>query len=311
MNYINEIEHLYLEQATTWEFMKTNYTDLDNVKLKTVDFGNCQVILQFNPKRILSSGAKVDHQSISERPCFLCDQNRPPEQKGILYQTDYCLLLNPYPVFRRHLTIPTVLHKPQLILDHFKTLLSLAADMEGYTLIYNGPRCGASAPDHFHFQAVYTNEMPISADFKSEQCCRLNKKVNDIEVFSWINYIRNPVTLMGKNPENILGVLTMLYKGMLNFTETDPEPMMNILAVFRSGNWIIHVFPRSKHRPSQFYEEGNRRILTSPGSIDLSGFLVMAREEDFNKITKADIVDIYNQVCLNDAAVEKLISNLN
>jgi ATP adenylyltransferase/5',5'''-P-1,P-4-tetraphosphate phosphorylase II len=306
-----EIENLFENQFNTWNQVRVNYEDLSKVRLRTIHFEGFDIIIQYNPKRILSSGAKVDQKSISERPCFLCDKNRPPEQEGITYGSGYNLLVNPYPVFERHLTVPAFEHIPQEISGHFKTMLSLARDLPQYIIIYNGPQCGASAPDHFHFQSVKTNLMPVQHDFLNGSIHVYHGSINAVDVYSWKNYMRNPVTLKGNDFTAIIKMFEKLYKLMDKHLKSEGEPMLNILAYFSNENWVIHLFPRSLHRPSQFFEKGERQILTSPGSIDLSGFFVMAREEDFLKVTPEDIADVYRQVCVDEEVTRFLINNLN
>src|SRR4030042_5349764 len=180
MNIAAQTEALFENQIKSWQLAKTNYNDLAKVKLRILHCNGHEIFIQFNPNRILSSAAKVDHQSISARPCFLCEKNRPVEQQCIIYRTHYAILVNPYPVFTRHLTIPTIHHVPQAIMDNFATMLYLAKDLNKYVLIYNGPNCGASAPDHFHFQAVMTDIMPVHADFLRGNCHPFQDELNGI-----------------------------------------------------------------------------------------------------------------------------------
>ena len=118
--------------------------------------------VQFNPGRYISTSAKVDEKSINDRKCFLCPANLPEEQKGILYEEEYLILGNPFPIFPEHFTIPNINHVPQQIKNNFPLMLKLTKDLsKHYVVLYNGPKCGASAPDHFHFQAGTKNFMPI------------------------------------------------------------------------------------------------------------------------------------------------------
>jgi len=310
MNILSEIETLYKDQFKHWPFLRTNYEGLLGVKTRTIQFKGYRIVIQYNPNRIISSAAKVDHQSIHARPCFLCEKNRPEEQQGIMYDKGYVLLINPYPVFGRHLTIPTVQHESQAIAGHFEIMLLLARDLEQYVLIYNGPQCGASAPDHFHFQAVKTKLLPVQNDFPGGVCLVSHFKVNDIAVYTWKDYLRNIITLKGKDMPAMVHLFDRLYDIMNKNPDSAGEPMMNILASFVQGNWVLHIYPRKKHRPVQFFEQGEKKILTSPGSIDLSGFFVMAREEDYYKITADDIADIYQQICSDAEDVQFIVNRL-
>lgn len=310
MNFLSEIEALYKDQFKHWPFLNNNYENLAGVRTRTIHLNGYHILIQYNPNRILSSSAKVDHQSINARPCFLCEKNRPEEQHGIMYDNGYILLINPYPVFSRHLTIPTVQHEPQAITGHFEKMLLLARDLEQYVMIYNGPQCGASAPDHFHFQAVKTELLPVQNDFSRGICLDSHGEWNGIAVYTWDKYLRNFITLKGKDMLAILHLFDRIYEIMNKSQVSAGEPMMNIIASFEQGNWVLHIYPRKRHRPVQFFEQGEKKILTSPGSIDLSGFFVMAREEDFNKITVDDIADIYQQVCLDVEDVQFIVNEL-
>ncbi|MBN1143489.1 MAG: DUF4922 domain-containing protein, partial [Bacteroidales bacterium] len=161
------IDTLFQQQLGSWDMAREHYNDLRLVRQKTFAFSGYTIEAQYNPRRIISSSARVDEKSIRERPCFLCRQNRPAEQLELLFGEDYLILVNPYPVFDRHLTIPSLMHQPQEIRGRFGVMLDLAAYLKDFAVIYNGPRCGASAPDHFHFQAVGKKELPVVRDFNT------------------------------------------------------------------------------------------------------------------------------------------------
>ena len=149
------------EQLAEWEQARNNFAALSGVKVKEVDIDGMTVKVQFNPARIVSSAAKVDAKSLKERKCFLCAANRPAVQRGIEWGGHYTILINPFPIFPRHLTIPDNNHVDQLISGRIADMVSLAGDLKGYTVFYNGPKCGASAPDHMHFQAGNSDFLTI------------------------------------------------------------------------------------------------------------------------------------------------------
>jgi ATP adenylyltransferase/5',5'''-P-1,P-4-tetraphosphate phosphorylase II len=306
----SEVDSLFERQLNDWELARENYTALQNVRLKIIPFTDYDIIVQFNPKRIISSSAKVDHQSISKRPCFLCGINRPIQQIGITWKDDFVLLVNPYPVFQRHLTIPTFQHQPQHILHRFGMLLQFAKDLPQFSIIYNGPECGASAPDHFHFQAIQRGVLPIEPDFTARRNCLLQSNINGMEIFTWDNYLRKMITIYGSDQAALENIFDKLYGLLAAVLPSDDEPMMNILTQFDDNNWIIHVFPRKQHRPRQYFEQGDKQLLLSPASIDMGGVLILPREEDFNKITKAAVIDIYEQVCVDDLFIHYLLQKL-
>lgn len=158
-------------QRAEWPLAARNFDALDGVEVRSIAMPGMDIKVQFNPARIVSSGAKVDARSLAERPCFLCGKNRPAEQRGIDWR-GYTVLVNPFPIFPRHLTIPAVGHTPQRIQGRVADMLALAAELPGYTVFYNGPRCGASAPDHMHFQAGNSDFLPIWQRLTPRRCAR-------------------------------------------------------------------------------------------------------------------------------------------
>lgn len=294
-----QIKDLYNRQLADWSLANANYNALRDLLVRNVSFGDHEIRLQFNHNRIISSSAKVDPKSISERPCFLCTHNRPAEQQGILYLDNYLILLNPYPVFSSHLTIPTTEHLPQRICANFTTMLLLARDMPDYTIIYNGPGCGASAPDHFHFQAISRNMLPIEREYST---CKHDIPVifRHSEIFCIKDYQRSVLTIISGNYHEAQRIFDLVFSILEKNMPFADEPMMNILAWFENSRWIIHIFPRKQHRPAQYFETGEKKILLSPASIDMGGVLIIPREEDYEKISKGDITDIFKQVSVDE-----------
>ncbi|GHT48958.1 DUF4922 domain-containing protein [Bacteroidia bacterium] len=271
----DEIQQLFDDQLASWELAATNYAALSQVKTKVFDVGGYTYKVQFNPARIISSAAEVDAQSIRERKCFLCAANRPPEQKGILYNGRYEILVNPYPIFPRHLTIPALVHTPQLIIDHFGAMLDLAQQMSDYVIFYNGPKCGASAPDHFHFQAGSKGFLPLEIDPDPEF----------------------PRTILYATDSRQLAIDRFQYVyGKMSLHSDDVEPKMNVLVWFEAGLWMVGVVLRRKHRPACYYAEGDANILISPAAVDMGGVFITPLAKDFEKITVDDIMAILDEV---------------
>jgi len=268
-----KVNQLFDGQLSDWELARKNYRALEQVETKTVVTDGREYRVQFNPARIVSSSAKVDAQSIQERKCFLCTGNRPPEQTGILFDERYIILVNPYPIFPRHLTIPLIEHTPQLIAPRFGDMLDLAQQLDDYIIFYNGPKCGASAPDHFHFQAGNKGFLPIE---------------KNRNMYSAIN-------IESDNKEELLERFHQVYDAMEQKPE-DNEPMMNILTWYEAAKWIVCVFPRKKHRPACYSAEGDANILISPASVDLGGVFITPLKKDFEKITAEDISKILNEI---------------
>jgi len=267
------INQLFNEQLSNWELARNNYSSLKQVKVKTLLVDGLEYKVQYNPARIISSAAKVDAQSIGERKCFLCAENRPPEQKGIPFNGRYTILVNPYPIFPRHFTIPSIEHTPQRITSHWGDMLDLAQQLDDYIVFYNGPKCGASAPDHLHFQAGNKGFLPIEKN----------------------RNMRNMICIESDKKEELLSRIQQVYDAMEQQPE-DNEPMMNILVWYEAGEWVVCIFPRKKHRPACYYAEGESNLLISPASVDLGGVFITPLEKDFEKITAEDIVKILNEI---------------
>ena len=300
VNNLNEqTKSLVAQQKATWETAGKNYEALNRVQTKTFYFNHFRIITQFNPERIRSSAAKTDAKSISERPCFLCLGNLAPEQKGIVFQSRYLILTNPYPIFPVHLTISELEHTPQLILNHFYDLLELIRNLPDFTLFYNGPQCGASAPDHFHFQAVIKNSLPIEDEFNvlEEQFSETIFKNDKLKIIAVENYLRRFIAIISDDKNEIMGKFEFIHKNLES--KSGEEPMLNMLCNFQEGKWRVIIFPREKQRPSHFYRIDESQLLVSPAAVEMGGVLVLPGEEDFMKITKKEIEEIYGEVTIN------------
>ncbi|MDP4115469.1 MAG: DUF4922 domain-containing protein [Bacteroidota bacterium] len=304
-----ETKKLLNEQKLTWPQLAEGYSLLDSVKVKTFEFDGFTIKVQFNNGRLTSSSAKVDPASIKERKCFLCPQNLPDEQKGIYYKNDFVILSNPFPIFKEHFTIPKLQHTPQRIVGSINSLLSLAKDLGlYYTVFYNGPKCGASAPDHLHFQAGNKDFMPIDNEYenlKSEHGNNLISSEN-IEIFSVNDGLRKFISLESKDEFKLTKKLLKVFDIISIVNPSDIETMMNILVNYSDENgWRVIVFPREKHRPSHYFAEGDNNILLSPASVDVGGVCITPLEKDFNKIDKEILRQIFAEVMMNN---EKFIS---
>lgn len=303
-----DIKALFTDQLENWPQAKANYEALKNVKSKDFNFGKYSIRVQFNPARIQSSAAKVDAKSIQERKCFLCPANLPSEQKGIPFGSAYQVLVNPFPIFPEHFTIPTYQHTDQLILDRFGDMLDLAREIDDNTIFYNGPKCGASAPDHAHFQAGVKGFLPIEKDIN-----RISKEIiyskEGITVYAITEYLRNFFLLQASDKDLAFSFFKQLYT-MLDMKDDDKEPMMNIVAWYEQNEWYIAVFPRAKHRPDCFYAEGDDNLLISPASVDLGGVFITPLEKDFLKITEKDIETILKEICIDDTKMQSIIQEI-
>ncbi|MBK7104685.1 MAG: DUF4922 domain-containing protein [Ignavibacteriae bacterium] len=309
-NLSQKVKALLNQQKANWELVKTNFDSLLNVKTKNFAFQNSEIKIQFNPSRITSTSAKVDKKSIEERKCFLCLENLPSEQKGILFKNDYLILCNPYPIFKRHLTIPNLKHIPQNIENSFIDLLELSQELsEKFFVFYNGPKCGASAPDHLHFQAGLKNEIPIYKNYLNIKHENQNIIFQDsyVKVILTDNGIQNFVIIESSDKIKLQKKFSKIYKSAKQILNTNEEPLINVLSFFEENIWKVIVFFREKHRPTQYFDEGEKQLLVSPASVDLGGLIITPREEDFSKIIKDDVKDIFNQVILNRTKLKKIL----
>jgi len=298
-------------QLLAWPLAAANFNGLEKVEEKSFQFDGFQIRAQFNPERMRSSVAEVDKQSIAARKCFLCSENRPPEQDGISFGDDFLILVNPFPIFKNHFTISCNRHIDQRFIPSVRTLLELSAAMEGFTVFYNGPECGASAPDHLHFQAGESSFMPVTDEFERlKSSGRTLYSGEKTSVWAFDNYLRKMISVETGSMEEGLKVVDMYYKNFAAMQPEKIEPMMNALSSYSQGKWTIHLFPRKAHRPSCFYEEGEKQILISPGSVDFGGVFILPRREDFDKISKKNIVDILAQVCVNQDTFMELTAKI-
>lgn len=297
---------LFHEQISGWPLLGANWQKLDSALIKSFDFEGFTIRVQFNPKRFISSAAKVDRVSIEERLCFLCVDNRPPEEESLAFGSDYEILCNPFPIFNKHYTIARVDHTPQVIDPEFPRMLDLSRELPELVLFYNAPGCGASAPDHMHFQAGNQGFLPIEDEVESlmERYGKNLSPDEECKVMAVNDGLRSFLVLESKNKTALETAFFFISSFMREHINED-EPMLNILAYFRD-QWQILVFPREKHRPWQFFEEGEKNILLSPASVDMGGVMITPLEKDFLKISRDDIADIFSQIGLSEGRFEKL-----
>jgi hypothetical protein len=297
-----KLDALQEQQKETWQFCSNGYMSLETCQIKVFEFKDFIIKVQYNPARIISTSAGVDSKSINDRKCFLCYANLPEGQKGIGYKNNYLILCNPFPIFNKHFTVPSIEHLPQLIEDSFSKLLSLSKDLgKDYSVFYNGPKCGASAPDHLHFQIGNSFYMPIDSEYeiiKLKLGTKLIEK-KDLGIYAVDNYLRRFFAFESNNKETLLNTFEIFYSLLEKISMTEEEPMMNILCRYEDEKWRIIIFPRSMHRPSYYFSKGEDNVLISPASVDLGGILITPLEKDFIKINKDLIVDIYNQVTIS------------
>lgn len=307
-------KYLFELQCNDWKLCHDNYEQLKNVQVKKFQFEGYSIKAQFNPGRIISTSAKVDPKSIQERKCFLCEANLPTEQKGILYKDEYIILINPFPIFPIHFTLTNIHHQPQRIEDTFLYLLSFSKDLSKYfTVIYNGPRCGASAPDHLHFQAGNKYFMPIDdeADLIANEYGSVVVDRENLIIQTVDDGLRKFLLFESNDKQLLIDSFHNFYKTYSQLMNENLEPLMNLISLYDAEfGWRVIVFLRAKHRSHHYFEEDEKKILVSPAAIDLGGVCIFPREEDFNRINEELIKEIFREVFIDKNKLYKLNSNL-
>lgn len=304
----SSISRFFNRQLEKWDDARHRFRDLKHVETKKLSE---EVRLQFNPARIVSTGAKIDKKTLGERPCFLCDKNRPKEQMSQQIDERFHLLVNPFPILPVHFTIPARKHQPQAIYKNYGEMhrfLSLHSEL---MVFYNGPKCGASAPDHLHFQAGTSGILPLQANWQ-----RLSRNLTDIislndeeKIAVVRDFIVPAFVIISKSEESDETLFHRLYKSMpMRGDET--EPMMNIIAWRKEDEYISVVIPREKHRPEAYFAEGDAHVMISPGALDMSGLIITPREEDFHKLTEESATTILQECGISTEKMNSIVTKL-
>jgi hypothetical protein len=286
---VSDIDHLLADQIARWPLLTRGIEGLRRSQTRVEPVAGHDLYVRHIPHRIVSTTAAVDAASIAKRPCFLCPSNLPKEEHGIPFDSEFAIYCNPFPILERHLTIVRVDHRPQRIAGSFNAMLRLAEALPDSFIIYNGPRCGASAPDHMHFQACSRELFPIEQD------------VRGVVGPAMPDYGRRVFVLRNRNMGQLAKRLDSLMDILEEVTQSEGEPLVNIAAYFEAGEWTAFVFPRGKHRP-RAYETGERTV--SPATIDLCGVLVVPVEKDFMEIHGPEIESIFEEVTLGKKEFE-------
>lgn len=306
----SQVLALLKQQQDTWEIAGRNFAALKDIQTREFNFGHFMIKAHHNSGRIRSSAAKTDRESIESRPCFLCSHNLPSNQKGIFYENKFIILANPYPIFPAHLTIAHREHIPQRLEHFFSDMLDLSKGLYGFTVFYNGPQCGASAPDHFHFQAGSKGMMPVENELATLQDSlgRVILKSKDIKIYTSKDYLRWCTVIEAAAKDKLLNVLQYLYSSLL--PANGDEPMINVLSLYKNNGWTVIIFPRRRQRPAHFYKSGEQQLLVSPAAVEMGGILILPRHEDFLKLNENLISEIYNDVTASPDEAERMISIL-
>ncbi|HYM00640.1 MAG TPA: DUF4922 domain-containing protein, partial [Blastocatellia bacterium] len=311
-----KVRALVNQQIESWPALRLGIKSLSLIEMKRIGIAGTrsEVVVQHNPGRIRSTAAKVDARSVATRKCFLCPENMPPEEKSIQYRQELMVACNPFPVLENHLSIVHRDHIEQKIDGNVELLLELARDFgPDYFLLYNGPRAGASAPDHLHFQACSRSLLPIETDLKRHLKESGPGSPGSVEppwalllddcgrsVFVFTSSAPGPLT------EAVYSTISVLKYG----TGESREPMMNIIVTFDGPAWALYLFPRARHRPARFFSEGEDRLTVSPGAIDMAGVVVVPEARDFTLVDSRSAAEIFAEVSLGLNTSRKVLSSI-
>jgi hypothetical protein len=293
------IDDLFAQQRATWPSLREGEAALAHLQRKTLTEGDKSIIVQMNPARRRSTLANTDAKAIAARACFLCPENMPPEERGIAFE-DLVLLPNPFPILPLHCTIAGRLHRPQQLRGRIATFVHLAEEIgPDMAALYNGPRCGASAPDHFHLQAARANDIPILA--------QLAALTDSRPVIAHLSFGRNMLVARSTNADDAVANIERSIEVFQQTEAATDEPMLNLLAHFAAGRYTVIIFPRAAHRPSCYVATGLDQLLISPAVLEMGGILVTTDPEHFARIDARAAQTIYEEVSISAARFAHLV----
>jgi hypothetical protein len=311
------VEALIAHQKANWPQLKDGYEAISQIETKSVNIDGSNILVQHNARRVRSTAAAVDKDSIAARRCFLCSENLPAEERGIFYDEEYVILCNPFPVLDKHLVIAHKQHVEQKIDGRIEELLGLAFDLgDDYFVLYNGPECGASAPDHLHFQALSRAVLPIeetlqTSEQPSEADCGVCEMMErgSFELFTVSDAGRSIIVFRGANQFEIVPWVYQIIASLSKAT-FKPEPMLNIVCYVDRGVYTVLLFPRARHRPACFFAEDEERLTISPGAVDMAGIVVVPEHAHYDKISAEQIERIFNEVSLSSDIVDEIVGQV-
>ena len=310
MDYSGVVNKLISRQLRDWDVAGRNYAALACAVTRTLQVGESTVVLQFNPERRRSSAAALDKKSLAKRQCFLCSEHQPAKQKALLWGDHYKIQVNPYPIFRRHLTIADLRHVPQRLAGRVGDMLRLAKSLPEFVVFYNGPHCGASAPDHMHFQAGAKGEMPLCNEILHATTHLLAD--GDEGFIGYVDSLGRSLFTIETSTTRTAERYALRLMDLLPVIEDADEPMVNVLCWWDTTDraWRIVVFPRRKHRPD-CYGEGEGRLLLSPASVDMGGLWAIPELKDYDVLTPEMIQSLYNELCMSRQELMPVLTGFN
>ena len=291
--------NLLSDQQSAWQDLREGYESLKNVRERDLSCRNFLVRILHNPGRLKSCTAGASSDNETRQSCFLCLHHLPEGQKGILYRGEYLILCNPMPILPSHLTVSHVDHRPQAVDEHVEIFLQLMTDLgPGWMVLYNGPKCGASAPEHLHFQAARSGHTPIEKEIWDGKKLALIKEMDGVLLYRVSDLGREVILLEGSDPTTVGRAFKRFLSALKKVLLITEEPMINCIGFYEEERWRLIIFPRRKHRPDVFFKEGNNRVVVSPGAIDMAGLVITPVEKDFERLDAAAVENIYREISL-------------
>lgn len=307
---IDRLRGLLDHQKDNWELAAENYKNLGSIITKDVVIENTLLKLQFNPERVKSTTADITKTPNIDQ-CILCEENLPDQQKLIRFYKEYYFLANPYPIFKEHFTIVKSKHTPQSILSYLNDLLLISRDVgERYAVFYNGPECGASIPHHLHFQMGSKEAFPILNQLNQIEIS-LSIKKKKIVLQSAELTRRSFLTIESNDAIEIMNCFSVIMNTLKNINPKIAEQKMNLVSIYDDKKWKLIIFLRKKHRPDFYFADGAKKIVVSPAAVDMSGLIILPREEDLHKLTDLKILDMFREVSYSKEYNEYLNTKLN
>ena len=306
------LQRFFDRQLVKWTAARNHFRDLRDVKTRELPCGDIMLKVQWNPTRIVSTGAKIDKKTVEARPCFLCEKNRPEEQIEVSIDDRFELLVNPFPILPTHFTIPHKKHQPQRIAPFYREIHKLLKLYPELMVFYNGPKCGASAPDHAHLQAGTSGILPIQTGWQLlSRNAEIVYALNEDEYVAVIHdFVVPAFVIKSRHGATDFEMFQTLYNCLPPAEEKGEEPSQNIVSWRQGDDYLSVVFPRRKHRPECYYAEGDERLLVSPGALDMSGLLITPRKEDFERITPKQAEQILKECAVDETTMQEILANI-
>ena len=320
----NRIHKFVGDQLSRWPLACNNFRALKDVRVREMEVGGLTVKLQFNPARMISSAAKLSKEEIAKRRCFLCRENRPPEQIMLKFEgrkgKKYDILVNPYPIFPDHLVIAKSKHTDQSIWHRYIDMLDLAKKYQGCAFFYNGPKSGASAPDHHHFQGVPKGMMPLENDINLclNQLIQGESKENplnyitsnqDAHLYHYQKFTTGVFVLRSETSKSAAKLFYRLLD-CADIPEGEPEPLINLYSWWSQGEFRTVVVFRRSHRSHHYWSDGPDHLTMSPGCADMAGVFIVPVEKEYDALTSEWLSEMVREVSVPEEEQVRIINRL-